>query len=62
MIYGYVRTSTEKQNNENQHFEIENFATANNIHIDKWIEETISSRKSLEEPETWQIIKEIKTR
>lgn len=23
MIYGYIRTSTEKQNNENQHFEIE---------------------------------------
>ena len=22
MIYGYIRTSTEKQNNENQHFEI----------------------------------------
>ena len=26
MIYGYIRTSTDKQNNENQHFEIEQFA------------------------------------
>ena len=47
MIYGYIRTSTEKQNNENQHFEIENFAMANNIHINKWIMETISSRKTV---------------
>ncbi len=49
MIYGYIRTSTDKQNNENQHFGIEQFAKNNNITIDKWIEETISSRKSLDE-------------
>lgn len=60
MIYGYIRTSTEKQNNENQHFEIENFATANNIHIDKWIEETISSRKSLEERKLGKLLKKLK--
>lgn len=37
MIYGYIRISTEAQHQENQRFEIENFALANNIHIDKWI-------------------------
>ena len=47
MIYGYIRTSTDKQNNENQRFEIEQFANNNNLKIDHWIEETISSRKSL---------------
>ena len=39
MIYGYIRTSTDKQNNENQHYEIEQFAASNNLKIDKWIEE-----------------------
>ena len=48
MIYGYIRTSTDKQNNENQRFEIEQFAKNNSINIDKWIEETISSKKDLE--------------
>ena len=33
MIYGYIRTSTDKQNNENQHYEIEQFAKNNNIKI-----------------------------
>ena len=44
MIYGYIRTSTDKQNNENQHFEIEQFANNNNLTIDQWIEETILSK------------------
>lgn len=61
MIYGYIRTSTEKQNNENQHFEIENFATANNICIDKWIMETISSRKPLEERKLGKLLKKLKS-
>ena len=60
MIYGYIRTSTEKQNNENQHFEIENFAMANNIHINKWIMETISSRKPLEERKLGKLLKKLK--
>lgn len=60
MIYGYIRTSTEKQNNENQHFEIENFALANNIHIDKWVEETISARKNLEERKLGKLLKKLK--
>ncbi|MBQ8466042.1 MAG: master DNA invertase Mpi family serine-type recombinase [Alphaproteobacteria bacterium] len=60
MIYGYIRTSTDKQNNENQHFEIEQYSKSNNIVIDKWIEETISSRKSLEERKLGKLLKKIK--
>lgn len=60
MIYGYIRTSTEKQNNENQHFEIENFAKSNNIRIDKWIEETISSRKDLKDRKLGKLLKKLK--
>lgn len=60
MIYGYIRTSTDKQNNENQRFEIEQFANANNITIDKWVEETISSKKSLDERKLGKLLKKIK--
>ena len=42
MIYGYIRISTDKQHQENQKFEIEQFAKTNNLLIDNWIEETIS--------------------
>ena len=45
MIYAYVRVSSQIQNEANQHYEIEQFAEKNNIHIDEWIEETISSGK-----------------
>lgn len=48
MIYGYIRISTDKQTAQNQRFEIEEFAGKNNIIIDQWIAETISSTKSLE--------------
>ena len=42
MIYGYIRVSTDKQTVENQRFEIQNFIKQNNLHVDEWIEETIS--------------------
>lgn len=60
MIYGYIRTSTDKQNNENQHFEIEQFAKNNNININKWIEETISSKKDLDKRKLGKLLKKIK--
>ena len=42
MNYGYIRVSSDKQTVENQRFEIQKFCESNNIHIDGWIEETIS--------------------
>lgn len=42
MIYGYIRVSTDKQTVENQRFEIQNYSKLMNLHIDEWIEETIS--------------------
>lgn len=47
-VYGYVRVSSKHQTLLHQHHEIEQFAEQNNIKIDNWIEETISSRKPLE--------------
>lgn len=52
-----------KQNNENQHFEIEQFAKNNNININKWIEETISSKKDLDKRKLGKLLKKwFKTR
>jgi len=49
MIYGYIRVSTDRQTVKNQRFEIKNFSKQNNFTIDKWIEETISATKKLDE-------------
>lgn len=46
MIYGYIRVSSDKQTVENQRFEINNFCQRENLHIDGWIEETISGTKA----------------
>lgn len=45
MTYGYIRVSSDKQTVENQRFEINNFCTRENLHVDGWIEETISGTK-----------------
>ena len=47
MIYAYIRVSTDKQSVENQRFEILKYADSKKITIDKWIEETVSSKKKL---------------
>lgn len=60
MIYAYIRISTNRQHQENQKYDIEQFANTNNLHIDKWIEETISSKKTLEERKLGKLIKKLK--
>lgn len=60
MIYGYIRISTDKQSIENQKFEIKNFALQNNLKINQWIEETISSTKDLNKRKLGKLLKKIK--
>jgi len=60
MIYAYIRVSTDKQTTENQRFEIENFAKRRAFKIDKWIGETISSRKQLKEREFGSLLNKLK--
>lgn len=60
MIYGYIRVSTDKQTTENQHYEIEEFCKRNNLYIDEWIEETISSTADLNKRKLGKLIKKIK--
>lgn len=46
-VIAYIRKSTDKQSFEHQEFEIKEYAKKNNLKIDRWIEESISSRKEL---------------
>ena len=46
MIYGYIRVSSDKQTVENQRFEINKFCEHEKLHVDDWIEETISGTKN----------------
>ncbi|GAB4038605.1 master DNA invertase Mpi family serine-type recombinase [Spirosoma gilvum] len=48
MIFAYIRVSTEKQNTENQRFELQRLADERQWSIDQWTEETISSMEKLE--------------
>jgi len=56
MIYGYIRVSTDRQNTENQRFEIKNFAKQSNITIDEWIEEKVSSTQDLQKRKLGKLI------
>lgn len=60
MIYGYIRVSTDKQTVENQRYEINQFCERNVVVIDKWIEETISGSKSLQDRKLGKLLKRMK--
>lgn len=61
MIYGYCRVSTAHQHEENQRFVIENFAKNNNIVIDAWIEEKISSSKKLQDRKLGNLLNKLES-
>lgn len=58
-VYGYIRVSSNKQTCEHQHYEIQQYAQQNGIKIDKWIEETITSRKPLNKRKLGQLLDEL---
>ncbi|MDR2232881.1 MAG: master DNA invertase Mpi family serine-type recombinase [Tannerella sp.] len=60
MVYGYIRVSTNKQTVENQRFEITNYCTSNVISVDRWIEETISGVKKVENRRLGMLLKKMK--
>ena len=59
-VIGYIRVSSNKQTLEHQHYEIEQFALQNNIVVDKWVMEKISSRKALNKRQLGQLLDELK--
>ena len=58
-VIGYIRVSSNKQTCEHQHFEITQFAKRNKIKIDRWVEETISSRKPLHVRKLGKLLNEL---
>lgn len=59
MIYGYIRVSTDKQTVENQRFEINNFCKRQGIHVQEWIEETISGTKAVEKRRLGKLLRRL---
>lgn len=57
--FGYIRVSSNKQTVQHQHFEIEQFAKENNIKIDNWVMETISSRKPLNKRKLGELLNKL---
>ena len=47
MITGYIRVSTVKQHPENQRDEIQRYADANGLVVDKWVVEVVSGKKQV---------------
>jgi DNA invertase Pin-like site-specific DNA recombinase len=60
MTYGYIRVSTDKQTVENQRFEINRFCEEKATVIDKWIEETISGTKAVQERKLGKLLSKMK--
>ena len=60
MIYGYIRVSTDRQTVENQRFEINQFCEKQQLFVHKWIEETISGTKEVQERQIGKLLKRMK--
>lgn len=60
MIYGYIRVSTDKQTVENQRYEINQFCERQEMIVEKWIEETISGAKNVNDRKLGKLLKRMK--
>lgn len=58
-VIGYIRVSSNKQTLEHQRYEIEQFALQNNIVVDRWVMEKISSRKALNKRQLGQLLDDL---
>ena len=57
---GYIRVSSNKQNCDHQKRELTQFAKQHNITINKWVQETISSRKPLNNRKLGFLLEDLK--
>jgi DNA invertase Pin-like site-specific DNA recombinase len=60
MIYGYIRVSTDKQTVENQRYEINHFCDRQEVVVNKWIEETISGSKQVDDRKLGKLLKKMR--
>ena len=58
-VIAYVRKSTDKQSFEHQEYEIEQYAEKHNLKIDRWVEESISSRKELKKRQLGKLLEDL---
>lgn len=58
--YGYIRVSTDKQTTENQKYEIELFAKEKGLTIQKWVEETVSGTKRVDQRKLGKLLNSLK--
>ncbi len=61
MVYSYIRVSSDRQTTENQRFEICKFLSLRNIKVDKWIEETVSGIKKVDERKLGRLLSKMRT-
>ncbi len=59
-IYGYIRVSTSQQDYENQKFGILEYANKNNFSDIIFVDEVITTKKSLEQRKIWELIQDCK--
>ena len=62
MTYAYIRVSTDKQDLENQKFEILKYANAKKLGNVEFVEETASGRKSWKNRKLGRLIEELQKR
>lgn len=58
-VIAYIRKSTDKQSFEHQEYEIEQYAEKHNFKIDRWVEESISSRKELKKRQLGKLLEDL---
>lgn len=58
-VIAYIRKSTDKQSFEHQEYEIEQYVEKHNLKIDRWVEESISSRKELKKRKLGKLLEEL---
>lgn len=61
MVYSYERVSTNKQDAENQLFEINKFCARNDIVVDKHIVEVVSGGKDFKQRKLGELLKQMNT-
>ena len=59
MLYGYIRVSSDRQTVENQRFEIEQFCEKQGLHIDGWIEETVSGTRPFTKRQLGKLLRRV---
>lgn len=59
MIVAYIRVSTDKQVVRNQRFEIERWCAEHNLKISRWVSETVSGTKEVNERRLGELLRQL---